>query len=135
MEGWQNHDSEVDITKRLPYEDNTVDFILIEHCLEHVNCADGFGFLAESHRILKPGGILRVCVPAALMMEDTGHAIDLIVGHGHQMIYDEDTLGRMIFLAGFEIILPSSRKDCDQHWKTIGKEKDDMETLRMEAVK
>lgn len=135
LDGWNNHDSEVDITQRLPYDDNTVDFILIEHGLEHVNCGHGFLFLCECHRILKSGGVLRVCVPNALQMPTKEHCIDLITGHGHQMIYNWSTLGEMLRLAGFDSVWVSGRKDCDQHWKTIGREKDELETLRMEGVK
>jgi predicted SAM-dependent methyltransferase len=136
IEGWDNHDQDTaDITKRLPYGDNTVDFILCEHGLEHVNCGHGWLFLRECWRILKPDGVLRVCVPKALEMLDLGHCIDLIIGHGHQMIYNEEILGKMMNLAGLVHAHKTERKDCDQHWKTIGLAKDDLETLRMEAVK
>jgi predicted SAM-dependent methyltransferase len=136
IEGWDNHDQDTaDITKRLPYGDNTVDFILCEHGLEHVNCGHGFLFLRECHRILNLGGVLRICVPVAFRMPNRDHAIDLIIGHGHQMIYDHDTLAHMLALAGFRDGRETPRRDCDQHWKTIGLAKDDLETLRMEAVK
>lgn len=135
LEGWENHDGEVDITKELPYKENSVDFILIEHCLEHVNCACGMHFLMEARRILKPGGVLRVCVPAALEMPTREHCIDLITGHGHQMIFNEQVLARMLDLAAFTNIGWSKRKEIDGHHKVIGLLKDDLETLRMEAVK
>lgn len=49
----------------------------------------------------------------------------------------EPTLGNLLCAAGFHksSITVTPRKDCDQHWKTIGREKDDLETLRMEAKK
>jgi predicted SAM-dependent methyltransferase len=135
LDGWRNHDSDANICGRLPYNDNVVDFILIEHCLEHVNCADGFRFLKEAHRILKPGGTLRVCVPMALEMPTVEHCVDLLTGHGHQTVYDRQILRGMLQIAGFKEQLDSGRKDCDGHWRVIGMEKDDLETLRMEGIK
>lgn len=135
LDGWSNHDNDVDITKPLPWLYESADCILIEHCLEHVNCADGFRFLKESYRILKKRGGLRICVPKALEMPTEDHCRDLILGHGHQMIYNEHILARMMVLAGFQNVCTTRRKDCDGHWKVIGRDKDDLETLRMEGTK
>jgi predicted SAM-dependent methyltransferase len=57
--GWENHDWDVDITKPLPYEDNSIDFIFIEHCVEHTTTPDAVRFFAECLRILKDEGTLR----------------------------------------------------------------------------
>ncbi len=64
MDGWlnlQEHDG--DITKPLPFKNDSVDFILIEHVLEHVTPLQGFRFLKEARRILKVCGVIRVIVP------------------------------------------------------------------------
>lgn len=66
--GWKNHDLEVDITKRLPYRDATVSFVLAEHVVEHVPPAGGWAFFKECRRILKPGGVLRIIVPSITRM-------------------------------------------------------------------
>ena len=47
----------------LPYEENSVDEILIDNVLEHI--AELRFVLNECHRVLKAGCILRGCVPAA----------------------------------------------------------------------
>lgn len=52
-----------DITKRLPFEDESVDFILVSHVLEHIIHFEDV--IPEFHRVLKPGGILEVRVPYA----------------------------------------------------------------------
>ena len=137
LEGFDNRDSDVNITQRLPYLDNSVDFILIEHCLEHVNCADGLKFLDEAYRILKKGGVLRVCVPVLYLIipHNRNHARDLCLGHGHQNLYTQESLGQMLWCAGFEAWVATVRAECDGHWKVIGAEKDHMETLRIEATK
>ena len=64
LEGWINlQENNGDITKALPFGSDSVDFILIEHCLEHVTPLQGFRFLKDARRILKPGGVIRVIVP------------------------------------------------------------------------
>jgi predicted SAM-dependent methyltransferase len=45
------------------FEDNSFDFVVSHHSLEHVGCGDGDGFLHEAHRILKDRGSLIVIVP------------------------------------------------------------------------
>jgi len=47
----------------IPYDDGVVDLIFSCHVLEHVTYAAGQRFLAECHRVLKPGGVLRILVP------------------------------------------------------------------------
>ncbi len=61
---WQNHDADVDISKRLPFGDRTADFIFIEHCVEHIAYYEAIEFFKECHRVLAPGGTLRVVVPS-----------------------------------------------------------------------
>lgn len=55
----------------LPFKDNTVDYISSSHMLEHLKLENGFNFLKECHRVLKPGGVMRVTVP------DTETLVDL----------------------------------------------------------
>ena len=52
-----------DITKGLPFQDNTIDACYSSHVLEHLTPDDGKNFLAEQFRVLKSGGIIRVVVP------------------------------------------------------------------------
>lgn len=136
LEGWKNHDSDVDITKPLPYPNESAHAILIEHCLEHVSGPDGFRFMKEAHRILVPGGILRICVPDITRPGiSADHAADLIVNHGHLMVYTQQNLEHMLWVAGFGTVTVTGRSHADGHWRVIGVEKDDIETLRVEAIK
>lgn len=134
---FENFDAEVDITKPLQFKDRCAEFIFIEHGLEHVHVHDGFRFILECKRMLEPGGVLRICVPILSRLTERAHAIDLIYGHGHQMVYSRDTLRDLLWAAGFDSrnIRDSDRLLIDSHWKAIGTEKDDLETLRMEAIK
>lgn len=133
--GWQNFDAECDITKRLPFMDGCATFILAEHVCEHVAAPDCFRFFQECHRMLKPGGTLRICVPILDRIQDRAHCIDLICGHGHMVVFNLSNLVTMLQLAGFETVTETGRRDCDGHWRAIGVEKDDLESLRVEARK
>ena len=63
LEGWENYDREVDISKPLPFDSNSVNFIYLEHSIEHVTQKQAFGLLKDIHRVLLPGGVLRLCYP------------------------------------------------------------------------
>lgn len=52
-----------DIQKGLPFEPDQFDAIYHSHVLEHLERASALAFLRECHRVLRPGGIIRVVVP------------------------------------------------------------------------
>ncbi len=47
----------------LPINENTVELVLAEHLVEHLNFTEEKEFFYETYRVLKPGGILRIEVP------------------------------------------------------------------------
>jgi predicted SAM-dependent methyltransferase len=53
----------LDATKRFPFDSATFDYILCEHMIEHVAWREGLDVLRECHRVLKPGGTVRVATP------------------------------------------------------------------------
>ena len=53
----------MDATKRFPLPSQSFDAIQCEHVIEHLAYAHGTGMLAECHRVLRPGGILRIATP------------------------------------------------------------------------
>lgn len=74
LSGWENYDMEIDISQPLPFENESIDVIFTEHCVEHITSPEAYRFFEECFRILKPSpkgftideiecGILRVCVP------------------------------------------------------------------------
>ncbi len=75
-EGWKNTDIRTDagfeveehwdFLERIPLEDNSVDFILAWHILEHAGLTGRTDMLNDWHRILKPGGKLAIAVPDIL---------------------------------------------------------------------
>lgn len=69
IEGWLNVDLQelpgvdvvCDVTEGLPFEG--VKRIFAEHFLEHLRVDDALDFLCEAHRVLVPGGIIRLSTP------------------------------------------------------------------------
>src|SRR3990172_4662637 len=59
---WAPHIRIHDLRKPLPFGDGSVRCIYTSHCLEHLTREDGAQLLRECHRVLAPGGILRVLV-------------------------------------------------------------------------
>src|SRR5687767_9443839 len=56
---------EADLRNPLPFADNSVDGILLQHVIEHFACHDAVKLLAECRRVLVVGGIVVVSVPDA----------------------------------------------------------------------
>ena len=72
-----------DVTRSLPFPDESVDFIFCSHFLEHLTKQEGTVVLRESCRVLRPGGVLRITVP------DLEQAVDLYrEGHADRMLDD-----------------------------------------------
>src|SRR5438552_1725856 len=53
----------LDLRERTPYPENAFDVVYHSHVLEHFPRSRALEFLRECHRVLKPGGVLRVAVP------------------------------------------------------------------------
>lgn len=51
------------LRKGIPFVDSTFDVLYHSHFLEHLERSAAAKFLRECHRVLKPGGVLRVVVP------------------------------------------------------------------------
>ncbi len=47
----------------IPFGNDTVDTVYHSHLMEHIDRCDIDLFLSEIHRVLKPAGIHRICVP------------------------------------------------------------------------
>jgi predicted SAM-dependent methyltransferase len=121
----------LDTTKRFPFSDNTFDYIMAEHMIEHIEYPGAQFMLRECFRVLKPGGRVRFATPdlqvlIALHTRDKTGAqlnyIDWLVKRlmpeveqykdvfvinnafrawGHSFLYDEATLRHALHSAGF----------------------------------
>lgn len=52
-----------DARYRIPLPSDTVDVVYSSHTMEHMDVEDAKAFLIESHRVLRPGGTLRLALP------------------------------------------------------------------------
>lgn len=52
-----------DVTKGLPLKDGKAAVVYSSHMLEHLTRSQAHAFLSEAHRVLTPGGIIRLVVP------------------------------------------------------------------------
>ena len=71
-EGWFNVDlvgHPVDLAWNfahgLPFPDGSAEAIFHEHLLEHLTLEAAAKLIEESHRVLRPGGVMRIAVPDA----------------------------------------------------------------------
>lgn len=71
--GWLNTDIEptekqayLDAAKALPFPDTSFHYIFGEHVIEHLTNEQGLRFLNEAHRVLAPGGKVRMVTPNLL---------------------------------------------------------------------
>lgn len=120
---------QLDITKKLPYDDNSVDIIISSHLLEHLNRGEGEKFLNECLRILKPysnspnSGIIRLTIPDTRLItekylkenikeyrwinkeveqsKDDSDALFTLLISGHKTAYDEYSTIKLLEKIGF----------------------------------
>jgi SAM-dependent methyltransferase len=70
LEGWSNHNRDVDIRLPLPFESLSAEFVFAEHLIEHVPFLAGVAFLEEVWRVLRPNGVLRLSFPDPLRVAE-----------------------------------------------------------------
>jgi len=134
--GWLNTDLisadiYLDIARPLPLPDGAFAYAFGEHLIEHIPEVTAAELLRELHRILRPGGVLRLTTPdlrkiiaiyedrnpvvsqadyAQFLDEQTGktHARacqifnDYLRLWGHRYVYDEEDLTAKLLEAGFD---------------------------------
>jgi len=122
----------LDARKRFPFPDESFDVVFSEHVIEHIDYADGLRSLHECRRVLRPNGRIRIATPSLERLirlfdaEPTDvqrrylrWAVDSFVDDadvvlpgfvlnnffrawGHRFIYDAQTLGHALEVAGFD---------------------------------
>jgi len=163
LAGWENRDADVDITKRLPWPDGSVSHIFIEHCVEHVPYKSAISFFQEAHRVLAPGGVLRVTVPSLEQIAKCdevdyhqfttqwqkigatkrGAMSAIIYAHGHECAWNVQLLKDTLYFSGFDDVLeckPGQSNDpalrgVEGHGKVIGDKFNLIESCTCEARK
>lgn len=80
-----------DLRRGVPFKDDSVDFILASHFLEHLTYDEGVAFLKEARRAMKPGALMRLSMPDALALTKL-YAVGL-GGKIHLEFFDELNAG------------------------------------------
>lgn len=109
--------TEADVLRPLPYPDASFDAICAVDIVEHLT-ASSRGFLAELHRILRPGGMLLTGCPNHANLQNrirmlfgnsvhsrlgTWHEADRYIGHVREFTPAE--IETMVRAAGFEVLM------------------------------
>jgi hypothetical protein len=109
----------IDITRAgLPLPDNCVDVVFHEDFLEHLDQKDQVLFLAETHRVLKPGAVHRVNTPN--LIESMQRQSDFSKGvagvyagewtdHGHRNVLSRGSLAELALMVGYSDIAFTGR--------------------------
>ncbi len=147
-----------DITKPLPWGDQTLKGIYSEHCLEHITFADCSFAMKQFFRVLKPGGSIRIVVPDGELYIDlynrarTGEKIEfpypsesemtpmmsvnrIFQEFTHVFIYDEATMRLVMQQAGFVDIKRTSFMKGRDPKLLLDSEVRAVESLYIEASK
>lgn len=161
-EGWINIDSNPDVrldvmhdlSQGIPCFDNSVDYIYSEHFIEHLTYDEGFAFINEAFRVLKPSGVLRIACPDLDVLiksyiDDTWREMEwvklinaywypsrgymlnqcMIEDGFHKYIYNKEDLIRRLTEAGFvpnNIFVQEVNLSKFKHLENIEKRKDSM---------
>jgi len=112
-------DTYMNLAKRLPFEDASIDLIFTEEFIEHIPKAAAAIMLQECARVLKPGGVLRIATPDLDWLSagtlDGSVPCDLVndsfYGHGHRYLYSRAAMAKAVREAGFSDIRHSTYKD------------------------
>jgi predicted SAM-dependent methyltransferase len=127
LPGWTNidldnaaADMQLDVRDGLPFPDSSVEFIFAEHFIEHLLRAEAVAFLGECHRVLRPGGVVRLSTPNLQVICDAYLARDIrrwekywqpatpcqlmneaFYSWGHRFVYDPDEIRLLLRESAF----------------------------------
>jgi predicted SAM-dependent methyltransferase len=150
LPGWLNTDIEprrdqvyLDAAGRFPIPDQSIDYIFAEQLIEHLSYEGGLTMLRECHRVLKPGGKIRLATPdlmalTAMFQEPKSDQMRqflrekrtmhgwpegpwpeaVIINYqfrsfGHQFVYDARTLSGRLEEAGFTSVKQFAAGETD----------------------
>jgi predicted SAM-dependent methyltransferase len=151
-----------DFTRPLPIASAVIGGIFSEHCLEHMSLEHARFALAECHRVMMPGALLRVVVPDLEIYARTyvdsldGQAVtfphpafvnrtgvsrpvalinELFYGPDHRFIYDFQALAQILADAGFSEVTRRSYRQGSDSRLLVDNSGHVSESLYVEALK
>lgn len=167
--GWRNVDimfappDNIDISKPLPFDSDSVDMIYSSHTVEHLDSPSALRFFDECRRILRDGGTARIAVPSISKIykqstpeycawifrngygeaSNIGAARNIVLNHGHLSCWNEEILESMMYAAGFRRVTHCNYnastidhlRGLEAHGNVIGENNSRIETIVAEATK
>lgn len=149
-----------DINRKLPFPSERFIGVFSEHCLEHFPDSTLRFVLSEIHRVVRPGGRVRIVVPSLEIHaqrylatrdgNDESPAVTInqvfYSGHdwmsrsrwlndGHQFVHDFVTLSNRLYAAGFKTVTNESFGHGADQRLLIDRADRAWESLYVEAVK
>jgi predicted SAM-dependent methyltransferase len=153
-QGWVNVDVEpppgayyLNAVNGFKFDDGAAKHIHCEHFLEHLEYSHAVDFLTECHRVLRPGGSLRLIVPDGekymlayarrdtaffSQLEHLGNAQDRLdlpakvvnqafrMGGGHRYAWDFENMEAVLRQAGFSRVERSEYRDVAEEFRIDG---------------
>jgi predicted SAM-dependent methyltransferase len=151
LPGWLNTDVApgtdrvvyLDASRRMPFANDTFDYIFSEHVIEHIDYLLSEQMLRECYRVLRPGGRIRIATPDLQFLIDLHTpektpvqqayirwSVDAFMPHigiyrdafvinnffrnwGHRFVYDFATLTRALAAAGFVAVVRRAVGESD----------------------
>lgn len=161
--GWRNYDTDVDISRPLPFADAYANFIFAEHVVEHIEYMQALAFFRECRRVLKPVGVVRIAVPSIekIWLDGTKEYFQFTHGkgwaktadargvmqaildcHGHKAPWTASLLAASLYLAGFDEVggcevgqsEHSELRGVEGHGRAIGDANNAIETVVCEGM-
>ncbi len=107
-----------DLSYGIPAYDSVVDFVYSSHFLEHLFRNDAANLVKDSYRVLKHGGVIRICIPDlafAVALYATGKKKEMLENYffvddddsyyaRHKYMYDFQMLHDLLQSVGFREI-------------------------------
>jgi predicted SAM-dependent methyltransferase len=137
-----------DLSHSIPLKDQSADFVYSSHFLEHLFKREAERLLTDSFRVLKPGGVIRICIPDlayAVEMYERGEKTAMLENYffvedkesqlaRHKYMYDFDLLQSLLERLGFsQVVRCSYQQGKTPDLKLLDNRPD--ETLFVEAIK
>lgn len=164
-EGWINSDQkddprinlQCDIRNGLPLADDSIDYAVSIHALPEVPYDGLIPVLRELRRVLRPGGVLRLCLPDLLkgvdayrrgerdyfLVPDTdaaslgGKLITQLIWYGYsRTLFTSDFVEELLLKAGFTSVAHCRfRQTASPHAEIVQLDNRERESLFVEATK
>lgn len=148
--GWENFEqNQIDITKPLPFATGELDAVFAEMVVEHITPREAWAFFEEAHRVIKPGGLIRIVIPDFVrcwklkdpdwlrvnqgVTNNDGSLREqmksIIVCHGHQGLWTAELLQAVLEAVGFQRVIKQDAgrsayglDNIEQHHHSVGRQ-------------